>query len=322
MTAPFALPPVDPLGEALHSLRMSGAFYCRSELSAPWGVAVPAMAGYLLFHFVAAGRCRLEVPGAEARELRAGDLVLVPHGDGHRILSDAGALAEPLFDIPRESANERYEVIRHGGGGAPVTLICGAVRFGHPTATHMVRLLPRLICIDPGCSPHDDWLQSTLRFMAAEARALQPGGEAVMTRLADIVVIQAIRSWIAHDPAAQTGWLAGLQDRQIGRAIAAIHRDPAQGWTLDALASECAMSRSAFAARFTELVGMPPMQYLSHWRMHIARTWLEEHDEPLASLAERVGYQSEAAFSRAFKRLVGMPPGAVARRRQTLPTPL
>ena len=217
---------------------MSGAFYCRSELSAPWGVAVPAMAGYLLFHFVAAGRCWLEVPGAEARELRAGDLVLVPHGDGHRILSEAGAHAEPLFDIPRESANERYEVIRHGGGGAPVTLICGAVRFGHPTATHMVRLLPSLICIDPGSSPHDDWLQSTLRFMAAEARALQPGGEAVMTRLADIVVIQAIRSWIAHDPAAQTGWLAGLQDRQIGRAIAAIHRDPAQGWTLDSLAGE------------------------------------------------------------------------------------
>ncbi|HET7795566.1 MAG TPA: AraC family transcriptional regulator [Rhizobacter sp.] len=321
MTSPFALPSVDPLGEALHSLRMSGAFYCRSELSAPWGVALPAMDSFLMFHFVAAGRCRLEVAGAEPRTLQAGDLALVPHGQGHRLLSEAGAPCEPLFDIPRVSAGERYELIHHGGGGATTSLICGAVRFSHPAATHLVRLLPRVICIDPLGSPHDDWLQSTLRFMAAEARALQPGGEAVITRLADIVVIQAIRSWIAHDPAAQAGWLAGLQDRQIGRAIAAIHRDPARTWTLESLAAEVAMSRSAFAARFTELVGQPPMQYLGHWRMHIARTWLEEHDEPLASLAGRVGYQSEAAFSRAFKRMVGVSPGSVVRRRQPAAAP-
>jgi AraC-like DNA-binding protein len=320
MTLPFALPSVDPLGEALHSLRMSGAFYCRSELTAPWGMALPAMDSFLMFHFVAAGRCRLEVPGTEPHEMQAGDLALVPHGRGHVIVSEAGARTEALFDIPRESAGERYEVIRHGGGGTPTSLICGAVRFSHPTATHLVRLLPSVICIDPTRAPHDDWLQHTLRFMAAEARALQPGGEAVMTRLADIVVIQAIRSWIANDPAAQTGWLAGLQDRQIGRALAAIHRDPAHTWTLESLAADVAMSRSAFAARFTERVGMPAMQYLSHWRMHVARTWLEEHDEPLASLAVRVGYQSEAAFSRAFKRLNGITPGSVVRSRQPAPT--
>jgi AraC-like DNA-binding protein len=166
-----------------------------------------------------------------------------------------------------------------------------------------------------------DWLHSTLRFMAAEASELRPGGEAVITRLADILVIQAIRAWIERDAVAQTGWLGALKDKQIGRAIALIHRDPARQWTLASLADEVAMSRSAFAARFTELVGMPAMQYLAQWRMNMARMWLEETDPRLGDLASRLGYQSEAAFSRAFKRFAGVPPGAV-RRRDPHPGPL
>jgi AraC-like DNA-binding protein len=144
---------------------------------------------------------------------------------------------------------------------------------------------------------------------------MQPGGETVVTRLADVLVIQAIRSWIAQDPAARTGWLGALQDRRIGRAIALVHRDPARAWTLALLASEVAMSRSAFAARFTSLVGMPAMQYVARWRMHVALTRLRERDEGLVAVAGGVGYQSEAAFSRAFKRFVGMSPGAVQRGR-------
>jgi AraC-like DNA-binding protein len=156
-------------------------------------------------------------------------------------------------------------------------------------------------------------MQSTLRLMAVEAKELRPGGETVITRLADILVIQAIRSWIERDPAAQTGWLGALQDKQIGRAIALIHRDPARSWTLASLASEVAMSRSAFAARFTALVGEPAMHYLARWRMHVALNWLKEDGTALGELASRLGYQSEAAFSRAFKRFIGVSPGAVRR---------
>jgi AraC-like DNA-binding protein len=163
-----------------------------------------------------------------------------------------------------------------------------------------------------------EWIQSTLRFMATEARQVRPGGEAVITRLADILVIQAIRSWIAQDPAAQTGWLGALQDRQIGHAISLIHRDPARAWTLASLAAEVAMSRSAFAARFTELVGEPAMHYLARWRMHVALTWLREEEAPLGDLALRLGYQSEAAFSRAFKRFIGVSPGAARRGRDAV----
>jgi len=311
--------PTDPLGEALHVLRMSGAFYSRCEFSAPWGLVLPAFPDSMMFHIVTAGACWLEVSGAEPRLTRQGDLALVPHGEGHRLVSEPGIPGVKLFDMPRELATERYEILRHGGGGVETRLICGTLRFDHPTGRHPVNVLPKIIIVEAGSSSEMEWIASTLRFIAAEARELRPGGDTVITRLADILVIQAIRSWIEQDPAAQTGWLGALRDGQIGTAIAQIHRDPARGWTVANLAAECAMSRSAFAARFTELVGEPPMHYVARWRMHAALTWLKEDDATVGELAERLGYQSEAAFSRAFKRFVGVSPGAVRREGSATP---
>lgn len=302
----------DPLGEALHLLRMSGTFYCRSELTAPWALAMPAVQGCLSFHVVTAGRCLIEV-GEESVLLHPGDLALVPHGEGHKLSSDAGVQAPRLDELRHEHVSERYAILRHGGGGAATSLVCGAVRFDHPAAHHLVKVLPRVIYVESSASPEMEWMQSTLRFMAAEAKAMRPGGETVITRLADVLVIQAIRSWIERDPSAQTGWLGALQDAQIGRAISLIHREPARAWTVQALAEEVAMSRSAFAARFTELVGEPVMHYVARWRMHVAVTWLKEEDAGIADLAGRLGYQSEAAFSRAFKRFMGISPGSVRR---------
>jgi AraC-like DNA-binding protein len=146
--------------------------------------------------------------------------------------------------------------------------------------------------------------------MSAEARELRPGGETVITRLADVLVIHAIRSWIAQDGAAQTGWLGALRDKQIGRIVSLIHREPERPWSLESLASEAAMSRSAFAARFTELVGEPAMRYVTRWRMNIALTRLKENKTTVGDLSRRLGYDSEAAFSRAFKRYIGISPGA------------
>lgn len=306
---------VDPLGQALHLLRMSGVFYTRSEFSAPWGLALPPMPDCLMFHVVTAGRCWLEVDGTETRLLQPGDLALVPHGKGHRLVSEPGNAADGLFDLPREQVSERYEVLRLGGGGTAASMVCGAVRFDHPAAQHLVALLPAVITVDAWNSPQMEWIHSALRLMAAEARELRPGGETVITRLADILVVQAIRSWIADDPAAQTGWLGALQDRHIGRALVLIHRHPEREWTVASLASEVAMSRSAFAARFSELVGEPAMHYLARWRMNTALAWLREGDATLGELAGRLGYQSEAAFSRAFKRFIGVAPGAIRRAR-------
>lgn len=314
MNAPDAWSPVDPLGEALHSLRMSGAFYCRSEFTAPWGLALPAMPHSLMLHVVTEGECWLQIEGHEPLLLQPFDLLMVPHGLGHILVSRPGTLATPLFDLPRDYSAERYEVIRQGGGGAATGLVCSAVRFDHPAAHRLISLLPALIHIRNAQSQpngvHTEWIRSTLQFVAAEARDLRPGGETVITRLADVLVIQVIRTWIERDPAAQSGWLGALQDRQIGRAIAQIHREPARAWTLASMAQIAAMSRSAFAARFNELVGEPAMHYLARWRMQVALTWLREGDRAIADMAEQLGYQSEAAFSRAFKRVMGVAPSA------------
>lgn len=212
-------------------------------------------------------------------------LALVPHGEGHRLASAPEANAAALFDLPREQVGERYEILRHGGGGAPTTMICGAVRFDHPAARQLVRMLPRRITVASSASPERQWMQSTLALMAAEAAQNRPGGETLVTRLADILVIQAIRTWIETDPGARTGWLGALQDRQIGRALLLMHRRPEKDWTVAELAGEAAMSRSAFAARFTELVGQSPQRYLVQWRMHLACACLTDSDVPLLDLA-------------------------------------
>lgn len=304
----------DPLGEALHFLHMCGVFYTRSEFTAPWGLDLPPLHDCLMFHVVTSGRAWLVVEGEEPRLLQSGSFALVPHGEGHQLLSELDEPAVNLFDLPREQVSERYEILHHGSGGEMTSMICGAVSFQHPAAQQLVSLLPKLICIDVWRSPQMEWFQSTLRLMAAEASELRPGGETIITRLADILVIQAIRSWMADNPFSQTGWLGALQDKQIGRAILAIQRDPARVWTVELLAEEAVMSRSAFAARFKKLVGEPPMQYLAQWRMSVAATWLRERELSVAELASRLGYQSGAAFSRAFKRFIGVSPSLICRR--------
>jgi AraC-like DNA-binding protein len=309
MAAPDPFPPSDPLGEALHFLRMNGAYYCRSELTASWGITMPPMPGYLWFHVVTAGRLWLETGADKGSWIQLGDLALVPHGDGHVLRSEPGAPAPGILDLEREAVSDRYEILRHGEGGAPTSLICGAVRFEHPAAGNLIEILPPTIHIQASTSPRLEWMHGTLRLMASEACELRPGGEAVITRLGDILVIQAIRAWMYSDPAAQRGWLGALQDSQIGRAISHIHRDPARNWTVASLAHELAMSRSAFAARFTELVGEPVMSYVARWRMQVAAAALTDQGVTVSQLADRLGYRSEAAFSRAFKRVTGVAPG-------------
>jgi AraC-like DNA-binding protein len=301
----------DPLGETLHLLRLTGTLYCRSELTAPWGVDLPAFDGCMMFHVVTAGHCWLEVKGEEPRLLQQGSLALVPHGNGHCIRSSATADTIPLFEIPVEKVSDRYEIMRYGGAGELTHLTCGVVRFDHVAAQQLIALLPRVLQIDTWDDDDGSWLQSTLRFISREARALRPGGETVITHLADILIIQAIRSWIDSAPEAESGWLAALRDDQVGLALAAIHREPDKNWTVALLAKEVGMSRSGFSARFTSLVGEPAMRYLTRWRMQLARLQLQETSEPLSVLADRLGYKSEAAFCRAFKRVFGVAPGSV-----------
>jgi AraC-like DNA-binding protein len=320
MSFPDPWAPADPLGQALHFLRMSGAFYCRSELTEPWGMTLPAMPDYLWFHVVTRGRVRVISDDDAVTVLGAGDFALVPHGQGHRLDSEPGVPMPFILDLEREQVSDRYEILRHGGAGEPTMLLCGAVRFDHPAGRELIASMPDVIHLEAAGSPRLDRMYGVIRLMAAEAEELRPGGEAVITRLADIIVIQAIRAWIEQDPAARTGWLGALRHPQVGRALTLIHEDPARDWTVATLAHELSMSRSAFAAHFTELVGEPVMSYVTRWRMYVAHDALRHDQATVAELAGRSGYRSEAAFARAFKRVMGIPPGAV--RRQPQPAPI
>ena len=305
--------PADPLGETLHMLRLTGTLYCRGEFTAPFAIEIPELEGVMTFLVVTSGQCWLQVTDADPRLLSQGNLALIPHGVPHIISSDPALSPEPLFDLPIEKISDRYECMRHGGGGELTRTMYGVVRFDDVAAQHLLRLLPQTIFIDGW---HDDaggWLQSTLHFIASEAATLKPGGETVITRLADVVVIQAIRSWLESSPDADQGWLAALRDRQIGRALALIHKDPATDWGVASLAENVAMSRSAFSARFTDLVGVSPGRYLTDWRMQLARSRLLDSADPVSVIAGDLGYKSEAAFCRAFKRTFELSPGNVRR---------
>lgn len=302
--------PADPLGEALHPLRMSGTFYSRSVLTAPWGLTLPPMPGQLWFHVVTGGECRLEAPDAEPLVLRAGDVALVPHGTGHALRSEPGTIAPSVLDLPQEFLHDRYTVLHHGSGGAETTLVCGAVEVDTPAARGLVAQLPPVLHV--GASPRTEWMQATVALVTAESRQLRPGGTAVITRLSDVLVIQAIRSWLESDPGARTGRLGALRDPQIGRALALVHREPERDWTVASLAARIPMSRSAFAARFTALVGEPVLAHVTRRRMELAVDRLRD-GAAVAEVAGALGYRSEAAFSRAFKRVTGTSPGRVSR---------
>lgn len=303
----------DPLAETLQMLRLTGSFYCKAEFTAPWGIDLPAFPGAMMFHIVTAGACVLERDGAEPMVLRQGGLALVPHGEGHVLHSADTQEATPLFDIPVQRLSERFDVMRHGGGGEATKMLCVVVKLEDVAAEHLLSQLPPVLTLDAWDDETDGWLHSTLRFMVREARELRPGSEAVITRLADILAIQMIRNWIETSPKLDTGWLAGLHDPLIGRAMAQIHRKPQRTWSVESLAEEAAMSRSGFSARFTELVGEPAMRYVTRWRMQVARNRLRETTEPVGAVAAFVGYESEASFGRAYKRQFGESPGAVRR---------
>ena len=303
---------VDPLGEALHALRLSGAFFCQSDLSAPWGIDLPPMPDSLMFHIVNEGSAWITFPDGERIRLDTHDFALVPQGRGHAIADTPETRAINLYDYERPLLSPRYESLQIDGGGAAAGLICGIASVKDPAVRRMVSLLPKIIPMK-AAAPGNEWLRGSVQIMMEEARSLGPGGDAVITRFSDIFVVQAIRHWLQTDPKAQTGWLGALQDPQVGHALSLIHRDPTQPWTVESLAETVGVSRSGLAARFSDLVGETPMTYLRQWRFEVARNWLRDTDQTQAEIAEQLGYESEASFSRAFKKATGQTPGSVRR---------
>ncbi len=301
----------DPLGETLHQLRLDGSLYCQSNLSGDWSLAMPALPGKMMFHIITEGECWLQIESQSPKLLKPKSLALIPHGKGHILSSYPDLSPVPLFEAGLKKISERYETLDINGDGPTTRLTCGVMGFDQVAGRQLIDQLPNVLSIDRLEKSCENWLSSTLDFIACEATTLKPGGETIITHLADILVIQLIRHWMEHSPQAGTGWVGALRDKHIGIALRAIHHNPSQRWTVDSLASECGMSRSGFSARFTQLVGKSVKYYLTEWRMSIAYQRLQLKTVPLIVLAEELGYTSEAAFSRAFKRVMGISPGRV-----------
>ena len=298
---------VPAVADALRHITISGVFYCPSYLREPWGGTVPPIPGCVWFHAVTSGRCELLV-GEDRRQLQSGDLALVPHGTGHRI--QAGDPTEyPLIpELPHEEQSDNYAVLRYGADGPLTELVCGGLRLEHPSARRLLDGLPPVVHVR---TIRRTVLGATLDLLAEEIAARGVGSEAVISRLCDILVIQAIRHWMSGSQAAGTPWLRAMGDPQIGPALAALHAAPAMPWTVEALASRAAMSRSAFAARFRELLRQPVMSYLTEVRMQLAVDLLHRSERTVAEVATAVGYESDASFSRVFKRHLGTTPRQV-----------
>lgn len=302
----------DPLTDALYQVRMSGAFYSWTEASGEGSLAMPQVPATLTFHVVARGTAYLEVDGQEPIELRAGQMALVPRGIGHRVSTAPGAvLLGDAEKLPQTMVGDHFSILKVGPTDVEphLALLCGVVAFDSPGAQQVLDVLPPVVRVDSADRPV---MAALVPLLSSEVVDPRPGGEAVATRLADVLVVETVRAWLAGDPEARTGWIAALRDPQIGVALAAVHRDPGRAWTLGDLATTASMSRSAFAARFTAVVGVPAMRYVAQWRMRAARHRLSAGDT-VASVALAFGYGSEAAFSRAFSRTTGETPGRLRR---------
>ncbi len=297
----------NPLGDVFQLLKMQSVFYTHSELTAPWGIKIPAMAQSLMFHIVLKGNCSLEVQGQTA-VLAEGDFLIVPHGLGHSIFDHRSSHCVDLFELPLESLSDHYEVLHYGGIGDKTVLMCGAVSFTHPITTRLLSLMPQSVRINSGNSLYSQAIKNTIQMLANETINSSIGDEAIVTRLADILVIHTLRAWLDSQEAATAGWLVAFQDKRLGTAIKCMHHQPEHSWTVAQLAAEAGMSRTSFAEKFKRLVGESPLQYLTQWRMAMARSQLLHSKLNILEIALSVGYQSEAAFSRAYKKIQGVNP--------------
>jgi AraC-like DNA-binding protein len=303
---------IDVLTDVLDSLGLQGRLFCRSVLSAAWCLGLPA-GDHAHFHVIERGGAWLHLEGDKAPlALSSGDLVVLPHGGGHRLSDSPGRPAVPLQRLLQGKGAGRCTLLRHGGGGAETSMICGSFAFrqrqGHP----LLSLLPPVIHVSGEAGRAPEWLDATLRVLASESRSSSPGRETIVARLIDILFVQVLRIWLADQPAGG-GWLGALKDPRIGAALAAIHEQPSRPWSVSELAAYARLSRSPFAARFTALVGEPPLTYVTRWRMQVAAGLLRRETLSIGEVAARVGYESEPAFSKAFKRATGVAPGAFRR---------
>ncbi len=320
---------MDPLSNVLETIKLSGVIFLRADLTGPYGVEMPPPTlshpmlrpptpehRLVMFHIVREGSGYVEIEGEAPRALEQGDLVIVFDDVVHSMVDRPGratirsAELEPIYE---PVAMPPAVVL--GEGPPSLRLVCGMLQFVERGINPIFSALPPYLHIRSEEGPTTGWLQASIGYIIAEADSGRPGSDTLLGRLTELLFVETLRAYLARLPEAQRGWFAALRDPVVGRALVAMHEDPAHPWTVAELARRVAVSRSALAARFPELLAISPIAYLTRWRIRLATNLLENPALSLTDVALRVGYDSESAFSRAFKREMDVPPALWRRRR-------
>lgn len=311
---------MDVLSEVLKAVKLDGALFYNAEFSAPWCFRQPAsrtMAPYLssdskhviVYHLLTEGRGYAHVEGdGRPLPLDAGDIVIFPHGDPH--VMGNGSPVKPIDSVQelQRILAEGLKLSRQGGGGEITKFICGYMACEPHLSGVFLGGLPPILKVNIRNDASGQWLENSLRYSVDNADASKAGGEAVLAKLSEVLFIETLRRYIALLPQEQTGWLAGIRDPEVGKALALLHRQPAHPWTIAALANEVGISRSVLAERFRRYLSETPIAYLTRWRLQLGAQMLKSTSSSVAEIAAEVGYESEPSFNRAFKRVFGLPP--------------
>ncbi len=310
---------MDVLSEVLKSVKLRGALYYNGEFSEPWSISTPgssALAPFvssdgghvIIYHLLSEGKAYARLEDGPPIWLEAGNIVVFPHGDSH-VLGN-GRDSRPI-DAAKELQrifSQGLNVSRMGGGGEVSKFICGYLVCDPQLAQVFLSGLPKILVVNIRNDTSGKWLENSILFSVGEASAGKAGGDAVLAKLSEVLLVETLRRYIAQLPHDQTGWLAGVRDLHVGKALALLHSNPSHPWTIAALAQAVGVSRSVIAERFRHYLDQPPMSYLTRWRLQLGAQMLAATSHSVAQIALEVGYESEAAFNRAFKRGYGSPP--------------
>lgn len=325
LSSPRSASPPDSaelLGDVLRRIRLASAMFLRGEFSAPWAftstdaqtlcqIVQPGARSLVLFHVIVEGTLRIRLANGESADAQAGDAVVLPYCDVHTMSEPDGTPPVPVVSLVPMPPWQEMPVMRHGGGGAPTRILCGYLHCADLLFNPLLGALPRLIHVRPGSPQAAHWREASLRYVVEQAASPGSAGSDLLARLPEMVLVDCLLQYVQEAPPDQRGWLGALKDPILGRALMLLHSRPAEPWTVESLARRCAASRSVLADRFMRVLGVSPMRYLAQWRMQLAADLLRNEKQlGLAAVADRVGYESEAAFSRAFKRHLGVAPGS------------
>lgn len=315
---------MDTLSEVLKTVRLAGATFFSAEFRAPWGFASPPIdelasvlsfgAGQLvLYHLVTEGRATARLDDGAEVSLEAGDVVVIPHGDGHSVWNGRPTNWHDMVPDAQRALAGDLRVSRAGGSGDVTRFVCGYFACEKPAGHLFLSGLPPILRIRLRGAVEGDWIEQAIRYLAAEGPSGGAGRLALLAKLSEALFVETLRRYMVGLPPGETGWWAGARDSIAGRALALLHRDPSRQWSVAALAHEVGASRSVLVERFSHFLGESPIAYLTRWRLQLGARLLETTSRSVIEIAGDVGYESEAAFNRAFKRQFQLPPGRYRR---------